>query len=332
MSNLDYNLDELFSYVNNSNKYRSKLETSIQNQLWEYATVLVWKTTILFIYEKLFQINSLKQPLPDAFNRQLQNQNIQNYSCFGFCCIDDENIHTNLQKVWNNLENNYKISFKGLLDKRNSLSHVNKYEDAYNEIWFRSYFEEALNLIKYIHELHLFQYGSQIYDDIRKNVVVQYVSEKEIYYFIDDKRFDNNVIFDFALNSDLNLTSDRITFLIKAHCIDSFLKSNTFDLAYTNGNRVLKIMPYLTEDDVKHILKDIYNSQKTGNSNQILNANKMEDVILTLFDNTINFNLDNDWISFYNQLNDKYLLEKYAGLKSKILETYNLSELVKKIP
>lgn len=323
----DCNLDMFLGYVNNSNKYRSKLKIAINNKLWEYATVLIWKNIILGVYEKLFQIKIIGGQLPEDINRQLKSNNVSPNSCFDFCCIPDKSIHTNLGKIWCNFENNYKNTFQGLLEKRNSLSHVNRYEDDFNETWFKTYFEESVCFVKYLQELHLNQYGDLIYENIGKDIVVPYISENDIYYFLNLKNTDENIIFDLTLNSNINLTSDKIITLVKNKYIDNFLKSKNYADANYNGQKLLKVVSYLDKKDYLIILAGIFDQNTPIKSNQIIFADKIEEIIGSLFDNSLNFDLDIEWIDFYNKLADCGLSNKFSSLKGKIDEIYDYPEL-----
>jgi len=325
MALTDYQVDEFFSYVHNSKKYRTKLEVSINNGLWEYATVLVWKNTVLFIYEKLFQKKILGNALPDAFNNQLTNGNITVHNCFDFCCIPDDNIYTNLHRIWVNVESNYKQVFKGLLDKRNGLSHVNRYEEIFNEQWFKTYFEEALSLIKYLQGLNNIQLSASIYASITSGTSIQYISEQDINYLFSKDQFDDSVIINHLLDFVSILDySDTLKSRIKEDAINSYLDSSSFATALTNGKRLLKLANYFNEIDVRRILTEIFTRQ--GTPNQIVGSGEMENVFLELFDKTVNIEgLESDWRTFVNQLIESDA-EKYKEVKERLIEIYGEEE------
>ena len=321
MSTSDYDLDIFFSYVHHSQKYRTKLEKSIENGLWEYATVLVWKTIILFIYEKLFQIKVLGNSLPDDFNRQLQNGNITVHNCFDFCCIPDKNIYNKLHEIWQNVEANYKNMFQGLLDDRNSLSHVNRYEEDFNDQWFKTYFEKALRLLQYFQSLNNIQLSQKIYDFIEDDKTIQYFSEKDINYLLSEKPYDDSKIVKYLLDHIKILNySDNLKNRLKSEVIETFLDSNSFDIALENGKRLIKLANYFDEEDLRKILVGIFERQRTYN--QITNSGGMETVFEDLFDKTINiYGFEEDWKIFTDRL-----LEvdenRYKGIKEKFLEIY----------
>ncbi len=327
MTQNNYDLDKLFSYVYNSEKYRTKLEISIENKLYEYSTVLVWKNIVLFIYEKLFQIKVLGNNLPDAFNGQLQNGNITVHTCFDFCCINDDSIYTNLHRIWNNVEGNYKQMFKGLLDDRNSLSHVNRYEEDFNEQWFKTYFEKALKFLQYLQNLNNIQLSHKIYEFIDTNKTIQYFSEEDINYLLSQESYEDSKIINHILEfMDILNYSENLKIQLKQDAINSFLDSHSFAIALENGKRLIKLAIYFDKVELKEILEGVFERQ--GSLNQITLSGEMEDVFEGLFDNTINIEgLKEDWKIFIDKL-IKTDEERYNKIKVKFLEIFGEEEVV----
>lgn len=322
----DYPLDEFFSYVHNSKKYRTKLEISINNGLWECATVLVWKTTILFVYEKMFQKKILGGELPDHIKNTFRDINVTCTSCYDFHHIKDEKIADNLNRIWQDVESNFKNSFTTLLGERNSLSHVNRYEDTFNEQWFRTYFEKALSLLKYFQGLNNIQLSQSIYTSISSGNPIQYISEQDINYLFSKDQFDDSAIINHLLDFISILDySDTLKSRIKENAINSYLDSSSFANALTNGKRLLKLANFFNEADVRKILTKIFTRQ--GTPNQIVGSGEMETVFLELFDKTVNIEgLEADWRGFVNQLVESDA-EKYREVKERLIEIYG-EELV----
>jgi len=48
--------DKLLSFLNNQGKYKNQFIKSIENSLFDFAVIVVWKIFILFVYEKIYQI------------------------------------------------------------------------------------------------------------------------------------------------------------------------------------------------------------------------------------------------------------------------------------
>ncbi len=322
MAQNEYDLDKFFSYVFHSQKYRTKLERSIDNGLWEYATVLVWKNIILFIYEKLFQKNVLGMSLPDDFNNQLQRGNVSVNNCFDFCCIkDDNNIYTNLKNIWDNVEPNYKESFKGLLSERNSLSHVNRYEEDFNEQWFKTYFEKSLKLLEYLQGLNNVQLSHKIYAFIESSKTVQYFSEEDINYLLSQESYEDSKIINHILDFiDILNYPDTLKDKLKQEAMNSFLDSPSFASALENGKRLIKLISFYDEQEIREMLIGIFDRQ--GSPNQIVQSGEMEEVFETLFDETTNLEgLRDDWTNFIDKIIEMDE-QRYGFLREKFLEIY----------
>lgn len=324
----DYDLDKFFSYVFHSQKYRTKLERSIENGLWEYATVLTWKNVILFIYEKLFQRRVLGLDLPSHIINTFQDKNITCTSCFDFHHIKDEKIGENLYQCWNDLDSNYKSSFTNLLDERNRLSHVNRYEEDFNEQWFKTYFEKSLKLLDYLQSLNNVQLSHKIYGFIESSKTVQCFSEEDINYLLSQDSYEDSKIINYILDFiDISNYPDTLKDKLKQEAIKSFLDSPSFASALENGEGLIKLISFCEEQEIREILIGIFERQ--GTPNQIVQAGKMEYVIETLFDETTNLEgLREDWKKFIDRIIEMDE-QRYGFLKEKFLETYgDFSEVV----
>ena len=325
MAQTDFVLGELFSYVNNNQKYYSKLIKAIDNEQWEYAAVLTWKTIILFMYEKLFQIKRLGITLPEPIVRQLEHHNITVYSCFDFCCLDDESLHTNLSRIWTNVEGNYKSTFKHLLDERNGLSHVNRYEDDYDKQWFKTYFEKALKLLKYFQERHHNQFSSNIYTFIQSNQNLQYFSECDINSLLAISSFNKDIVLNYILDNEVEFEySADIIERLKEYIITQFIRSSSFRSAEENGKRLLKITsPFISNMELVEILNGIFEQQ--GTPNQIISAGLMPEILAELFEKTLSLgNLEDVWKSFIRKI-DASQIGRYSILKDKIEEAFKVN-------
>lgn len=325
MAQTDYQLDEFFSYVYNSKKYRTKLEISINNGLWEYATVLVWKSIVLFVYEKMFQKKLLGMALPEHVINTFRDRNVTCTSCYDFHHIKDEKIGENLHRIWQNVESNFMSSFNNLLDERNRLSHVNRYEEDYNERWFKTYFEKSLTLIKYLQGLNDIQLSQSIYTSITSKTSIQYISEQDVHYLFSKDQFDDSVIINHLLDFISILDySDALKSRIKEDTINTYLDSSGFECALTNGKRLLKLANYFNEADVKRILTEVFTRQ--GTPNQIVGSGEMETVFLELFDKTVNIEgLVTDWRVFVARLIESDA-EKYREVNERLLDIYGQEE------
>lgn len=316
----EFDLDSLFKYANNVDKYYTKLEKSIQNELWEYGAVLVWKVVILFMYEKLYQIKECGQPLPASFTSRLNSENVTCASCFDFCCIEDENIHTQLNHIWSNVESSYKSMFKNLLNDRNGLSHVNSFEDEYSKESFKVYFQNAIRLLRHLQEKHNSQLGEIQYARILLKEERKYCSEEDLIFMLNNTRFDKQKVIDFVVDHYFMLNySDETVELIKENMITSFLKSSSFSSAKEKGTKLLKLVNVFNSHDVNKILTGVFSEQDTNN--QIILAEGMDAIFAELFEKTTCFdNLGDNWLKFIKNIEEKFSSVEYSVLKIKFEE------------
>lgn len=300
---MEEKIENLFKYMNNYQKYSEKLKISIKNQLWEYSTVLIWKLIIVFIYEKLYQINYIGKDIPEDFKRQLDKENIKIRLYTDFCILKDDNINTQLNKIWKNVAKNYSNIFKSLLDERNGLSHVNEYEDKFTLNYFENHLDKALQLLDFLQDKHNNDYLDEIFKEISLNSNLKYLSEMDISYYLDNKDLDNEKVFEYVLNNILELNySNLLNNKIKLHFISSFTNSSSFAETCSYFMILEKLIPHFSENDFSLLLKGIFENQ--GTYNQIIPTKKIEDLLILLFNFSTNFeNLEEVWLEFLLKLN-----------------------------
>jgi hypothetical protein len=144
MTQIDQNYHEMIldlycnlSPCNFNSYYEENLRNAIENDLWEYGVILIWKSVIVFCYEKMFQLNKLgllNQNILDS----LKTANKDCLDIFSFNHIKDNKLGDDLSLVFRNLDQNFQNSFRALLDERNSMSHVNSY--PYSKTKFNDFF------------------------------------------------------------------------------------------------------------------------------------------------------------------------------------------------
>jgi hypothetical protein len=305
------------SQTNIALSYENNLNKSIKNDLWEYGVLIIWKTIILFCYEKMFQIFTLGL-LNQKFIDNLKSHNRDCINCFSFNCLEDKFIGDNLHYIWKNLDKNFQNIFKDLLNERNSLSHVNEYE--YSEVKFMAYFEKSLELLDYLEKLHLMNID-EIVNFIIKNNYFPNLCEKEIKKLLVLSERNNQILVFLISLIPKKIINDDIIDRLKKIAIDKFTNSSSFYDAYFNGlNFIIPILPFLNKEDFLSILNLTFDNQKKYPINQIIHANKIDEIFINLYNKSFNNEPEilNDWKIFIN---------KVTELKA----NKNLSELIKLI-
>jgi len=273
------------SQTNVAISYEENLNKLIKESLWEYGAIIIWKTIILFCYEKMFQIFSLGL-LNQKFLDNLKSHNKDCINCFSFNCLEDSFIANNLHFIWKNLDDNYKNSFTALLYERNSLSHVNEY--IYSEIKFMAYFEKSLELLNYLESLHL-KYLPKIIKFAISNNYFPNLCEKEISKLLElAKKYTVVLIFLIKLIPQKLISDDTIETL-KENAIELFTNSKTFDGAYYNGsNLIIPLLPFFKKEDYLTILNGTFKNQEKNIVNQIIHAGRIETIFMSLYNQSSN--------------------------------------------
>lgn len=313
---------ELFTNISQTNiatTYEQNLNKSIKENLWEYGVINIWKTIVLFCYEKMFQIFTLGS-LNQKFLDSLTSRNKDCINCFSFNCIEDSFIGNNLQFIWKNLDDNYKNSFTALLNERNSLSHVNQYE--FSEIKFMAYFEKSLELLNYLEGLHL-KYLPRVIKFASTNNYFPNLCEKEINELLElSKKYTVVLIFLITLIPQ-KLISDDIIEILKENAIKLFTNSTTFDGAYYNGsNLIIPLLPFFKMEDYLSILIGTFKNQERNTVNQIIHAGGIETIFMSLYNQSSNNEpeISNDWKEFIKKVKKNEAKENLSKLITLIKE------------
>lgn len=317
---------DLFSNISSSDLsdiYKKQLVISIKNNLWEYGVIVIWKSIILFCYEKLFQLNTLNL-LHENFKESLLNHNKDCVNCFSFNCIKDKYIGDNLSFIWRNVDQNYQNMFSSLLYERNSLSHVNEY--SYSEVKFMAYFEKSLELLNYLESLHL-KYLPKIIKFASANNYFPNLSEKEISKLLElAKKYTVVLIFLITLIPQ-KLISDDIIETLKENAIKLFTDSMTFDGAYYNGsNLIIPLLPFFKKEDYLTILNCTFKNQEKNSINQIIHAGRIETIFMSLYNQSSNNEpeINNEWKEFIKKIIKNKAKENFSELISLIKENTKL--------
>lgn len=302
--------ESLFSNLSNSevaNFYKKHLLKSINFELWEYGVTVIWKTVILFCYEKLFQINMLGFT-DKKFKDSLESKKRDCVNPFSFNCFEDRYIGDNLMYVWRNLDINYQNMFLALLYERNSLSHVNEY--PYSVKQFGAYLEKAVNLLEYLQNLHTTRLD-QVVGYIGKNGNFKYLSNLEIDMLVEN-HLDKEFILSFLSKSiSTKEISDKNISLMKDKSVDLFLDSKSFDTAKRRGDDlIMPLSPNFSKLDFTKLLN------KIPDNGQILFSGGMEEVCVKLYVESINnfSSINDDWKEFLEKVKAKDASTQFPNL------------------
>lgn len=162
-------IDELYEHIIDTLGYKDILIKLADLQEYDLAIIIVWKTFIMFIYQRFNQVpNNMLCDIWDAkFNsdgKKLSNEvNMQNK--YWANEIDDSKVITFLSVLYP-LEKNIIKSIRNLLNERNKAAHVASTKTSMYT--FDAFLDNTLGIINLIESEHMKKYSSYISDDSRQ--------------------------------------------------------------------------------------------------------------------------------------------------------------------
>lgn len=316
----DFDIENLLDYVHHDLKYRHSLEKALENQLWDYATSIVWKIIVLFLYEKFSQISIIKE-MPQELTKKLEDKNCSLDRCFSYNYHEDNFVADNITKVWSNFDRNYQKRLSSLLTDRNSLSHVNEIECT--KIQFNACLEKALEILDYIQDLHNEKIEKIKIFATANNIDIPYLSNQDVSRIFAKFQSEGHKILDketllFLIKTITNKNiPDDIMQQIKESGIYIFWTSRSYDLAKENGDKIIiPLAKYFDKFEIKEILEKAFEN----GYNQVLPAGGIEDIFMELLNTSVNIDegVAEYWLQFKNKLIQGNYQEKYSELISEI--------------
>jgi len=316
----DFDIEKLLSYVHHDDKYRNNLEKALNNELWDYATSLIWKIIVLFLYEKFSQISTIKE-MPRDLIKKLEDKNCSADRCFSYNYHEDNFIADNITKVWSNFDRNYQKRLISLLAERNSLSHVNEIECT--KIQFDAYLEKILEILDYIQDLHNDKIEKLKNFATANNVDVPYLSGQDISRIFAQVQSDGQkilnkgmLLFLIKIITNKNIPDDIIR-QIKESGIYTFWTSTSYALAKENGEKIIiPLVKYFDKFEVKEILEKVFEN----GYNQIIPASGIENIFMELLNTSLNIDeaVGEYWLLFKQKLIQGGHQERFVNLISEI--------------
>jgi len=316
----DFDIESLLNYIHHDLKYRDNLEKALDNELWDYATSIIWKIIVLFLYEKFSQISVIKE-MPVELTKKLQDKNCSPDRCFSYNYHEDNFVADNITKVWGNFDRNYQKRLVSLLTDRNSLSHVNEIECTKTQ--FNAYLEKALEILDYIQDLHGEKLEKLKIFATANSFDIPYLSAQDVSRIFAKVQSEGHKILDketllFLIKNITNKNiPDDILQKIKESGIYIFWTSRSYDGAKENGDKIIiPLSKYFDKFEIKEILEKVFEN----GYNQILPAGGIEDVFMELLNTSVN--IDESVVEYWLQFKDKLVeggyQEKFADLIAEI--------------
>lgn len=149
-------ISKLKSYVIDDSKYESQLLFCINAELWDLAILVAWKFFMLFIYERLSQINSTAviQKWDSHFNKsggKTLSDDVNMENLYWPNEKKDDEVITFIKDLYP-IDDNVAKQAQTLLSERNCCSHVSQLDSTRND--FATFLEKIVRILNIIQEKH----------------------------------------------------------------------------------------------------------------------------------------------------------------------------------
>jgi len=246
--------NQLLEFLNHQEKYREQFIKSIKDGLFDFSIILIWKTFILFAYEKIYQIahqigdNVFLQKWESKFDKKPKNYKKENI----YWCNeehDGENKIIQFLGVIYKIDSNFIKQLNILKNKRDIAAHVSELEFTEEDV--DNYLFEMLRVIEKLQNCHAEEYWKNFSaEDIGKLMKL------------------------------LPSSQDLETFI--ENLIDSLAQASTFRTAEDYEKRILQLKSYLTENQIAKILEIVFDNPYS--INQVLEAGGTRSFLRQLYD------------------------------------------------
>ncbi len=230
----------LCGHIYNSDKYKEQFLKAIENDLYDFAIILIWKTFMLFLYEKMYQISGIIgeeifiQKWEGIFNQKPKHYRRENL--YWPNEEKDDKILTFLGALYL-IDSNFITQLRIIKQKRDISSHVSELSCNYPEV--KNYLSELLKIVEKIQDCHIEEYLKKI-EDINKYQKI------------------------LSSNKDMEEFLNRL--------IESLRRASTFDDAQEIEGKILNLLEFFTSNQIEEVLEAVFQNHFPYSINQVLEA------------------------------------------------------------
>ncbi len=294
---------QLCCYLNKSDKYEHDFLLTVEYDLFDYAIILSWKTFMLFLYERIYQIIYITRD--ELFLKKWQrkfSKHPKNYkpkNIYWPNQEDDDKVIAFIGELYN-IESNFIKQLRNLKSKRDIAAHVADDSLSLQYHQLKSYLTDLIIAVKKIQECHEEEYFKKI-EDFKK--IAQLVPSSE----------------------DLKILVDIL--------IEKLKHSSSFKKTEEYENTILIFKQYLNIFHIEKIFKIVFENPENYSINQIINADGTVNFLKELFD--INIKNKKKWEIFYKALvyesiiRDLNIMDRYDWLAIRL--NLKKQDVIKKI-
>lgn len=232
-------LINLWSYVYDRQKYSRQLLYSIKHHLFDYSIILIWKTFILFLYEKIYQIP--EENILKAWKNKFKKETIPGFKKDNLYWPNnnDDKVIIHLFYEIYDIDNNVLKTAESLSQKRDTAAHVSDIQYSLNDV--DNYIDDVLMLCEKFQKCHLKILDQTEIDSLDLIIISHRYSKYDIGYLLSN--------------------------LIKV-----FGKSSSFKESTSRRTKIIALKDYLTRDQIATIIKETIKNSQDHPCHQIIEA------------------------------------------------------------
>jgi len=245
-------LSRLFCYLYHKEKYNEQLNSSVDNNLCDFAIILLWKIFMLFVYEKLYQIsdNVILDKWERKYGKGKKPKDFKENSLYWPNNTDDKEVINFLYELYTIDKNIMKIANALAHQKRDTAAHVSEVEFDIGQV--DSFLDEIMGLCEKIQKAH-----------------VKYLEE------IDPLDIDTVIVSKKLSTQDIRILINKLIKLLEA--------SHTFQESTLVRTKIINLGDRLSREDVKAVLDAIQNNSQGRPYHQILEASGAAEFLKKLY-------------------------------------------------
>lgn len=244
---------QLTKYICHKEKYESQFLRAVDNELFDFAVILIWKTFMLFLYEKIYQISRLigNKVFLQKWQGRFNNKKPKNYKKENLYWPNEENddIILSFLGTLYFIDSNFITRLRNRKRERDIASHVSELE--FKEIQIEPYLSDLLEVVEKIQQCHIKEYFKDI-EEVDKFLEID-TSQK-----------------------------DKEKFLYRL--IENLRNASSFNSAQKYENDILKLKNSLAVDHIEKILDGVFENPQPYGINQILEADATSYFLKDIFE------------------------------------------------
>lgn len=245
--------EELLQFVVNQEKYKEQFLKSITNGLFDFSIILIWKTLILFAYEKMHQVayqigeSTFLDKWKNKFGGTPRNYKKENIYWPNEEKEGDNKVIQFLGVIYR-IDSNFIKQLHSLKPKRDTAAHVS--DLSFNEEDVDNYLFEILRVVKELQKCYT--------NDYLKTFIID----------------------DFEKLREMEIPKQGLQDLIDI-LINNLVNASTFKKAKEYKKRILHLESYLTGAQIIRILDEVFNNPY--GMNQVLEATGISNFFKQLY-------------------------------------------------